>query len=93
MISRRQENLIKSITQKYNPTFVGVFGSYARDEDHEKSDLDLLVDFDSQLNLLELVGLEQELSELLGIKVDLITLRSVNEYIKPYIQSDLIRIV
>ena len=93
MISRRQENLIKSITQKYNPTFVGVFGSYARDEDHEKSDLDLLVDFDSQLNLLELIGLEQELSELLGIKVDLITLRSVNEYIKPYIQSDLIRIV
>lgn len=37
--------------------------------------------------------MEQELSELLGIKVDLISLRSVNQSLRTYIESDLIRIV
>lgn len=93
MISQQQENIIKAITEKVQPTFVGVFGSYARDEENEKSDLDILIDFNIKVDLLELIGLEQELSEMLGIKVDLITLRSVNQFLKPYIESDLIRIV
>jgi predicted nucleotidyltransferase len=46
-----------------------------------------------KVDLLELIGLEQELSELLGIKVDLITLRSVNASLKPYIEADLIKLV
>lgn len=46
-----------------------------------------------KVDLLELIGMEQELSELLGIKVDLISLRSVNQYLRTYIESDLIRIV
>jgi len=46
-----------------------------------------------EVDLLELIGLEQELSELLGIKVDLVTLRSANASLKPFIESDLIRLV
>ncbi|TNE81129.1 MAG: nucleotidyltransferase [Bacteroidetes bacterium] len=79
--------------QRLQPTLVGVFGSYARGEENEKSDLDILIDFEKNVHLLELIGLEQELSDLLGIKVDLITLRSVNASLKPYIESDLIRLV
>ena len=93
MISIQQQNIIKSVTKRYNPTLLGIFGSYARGEESEKSDLDILIDFDAKINLLELIGIEQELSELLGIKVDLITLRSVNESLKPYIESDLIRLI
>jgi len=93
MITAQQENIIKTVTQRVKPTLVGVFGSYARGEENEKSDLDILIDFDIKVDLLELIGLEQELSELLGIKVDLITLRSVNASLKPYIESDLIRLV
>jgi predicted nucleotidyltransferase len=93
MITPQQENIIKTVTQRVKPTLVGVFGSYAREEENEKSDLDILIDFDMKVDLLELIGLEQELSELLGIKVDLITLRSVNASLKPYIESDLIRLV
>jgi predicted nucleotidyltransferase len=70
-----------------------VFGSYARGEEHEKSDLDILIDFDMEVDLLELIGLEQELSELLGIKVDLVPLRSANASLTPFIESDLIRLV
>ena len=93
MISSKQKHIIKTITKKVNPTLVGVFGSYARGEENEKSDLDILIDFELKVDLLELIGIEQELTELLGVKVDLITLRSVNASLKPYIESDLIRIV
>ena len=93
MKTPQQENIIRTVTQKVKPTLVGVFGSYAREEENEKSDLDILIDFDMKVDLLELIGIEQELSELLGIKVDLITLRSVHASLKPYIESDLIRLV
>ena len=93
MISLQQENIIKAVTQKLKPTLLGIFGSYARGEENEKSDLDILIDFETKVNLLELIGIEQEISERLGIKVDLITLRSVNASLKPYIESDLIRLI
>jgi predicted nucleotidyltransferase len=93
MITPQQENIIKTVIQRVKPTYIGVFGSYARGEEHEKSDLDILIDFDMEVDLLELIGLEQELSVLLGIKVDLVTLRSVNASLKPFIESDLIRLV
>lgn len=93
MITPQQENIIKTVIQRVKPTYIAVFGSYARGEEHEKSDLDILIDFDMEVDLLELIGLEQELSELLGIKVDLVTLRSVNASLKPFIESDLIRLV
>lgn len=93
MISSQQEQIIKTVTQRVQPTLVGVFGSYARGEQHGQSDLDILIDFDMKVDLLELIGMEQELTELLGIKVDLVTLRSVHASLKPYIESDLIRLV
>jgi uncharacterized protein len=48
------------------------------------------VDFSGPVSLLDLVGLEQELSDALNVKVDLVTLRTVNPVIKPYIDKDLI---
>ena len=93
MLTPLQAELIKSVTQRIRPTLVGVFGSYARGEENETSDLDVLIDFDSQVNLIDLIGLEQELTEVLGIKVDLITLRSVKSALRHSIESDLIRIV
>jgi predicted nucleotidyltransferase len=93
MITPQQENIIKTVTERVKPTLVGVFCSYVRGEENEKSDIDILIDFDMKVDLLELIGLEQELSELLEIKVDLITLRTVNASLKPYIVSNLIRLV
>jgi hypothetical protein len=93
MLTPQQEKIIKSVTQKVNPTFLGVFGSYARGEQTESSDLDILIDFDMRVNLLELIGMEQELSELLSVKVDLITRRSLKESLVSYVESDLIEIL
>jgi len=51
--------------------------------------LDILIDFEQSLNLLEIIGLEQELTERLGLQVDLITLRSLNPHLKVYVEKDL----
>ena len=77
MITPQQENVIKTVKQRVKPTLVSVFGSYARGEENDKSDLDILIDFDMKVDLFELIDFEQELSELLGIKVDLITMRPI----------------
>jgi predicted nucleotidyltransferase len=52
---------------------IAVFGSYARGEQDEASDLDLLVEFSGPVDLLEFIGLELHLTDLLGVKVDLVT--------------------
>ncbi|MEM9857887.1 MAG: nucleotidyltransferase family protein [Bacteroidota bacterium] len=72
---------------------IAVFGSYERNEETEKSDLDLLVTFSNSPSLLDLIRMEQELSGLLGIKVDLITERSLTDKVRPYIERNLFPIL
>ncbi|MBI3511200.1 MAG: nucleotidyltransferase family protein [Bacteroidetes bacterium] len=78
---------------KFEPSYVGIFGSYAREEEHSFSDLDILVEFQKKTNLLDLIGLEQELSSALKIPVDLVTKRSVSPYLKSFIERDIVRIL
>ncbi len=54
-----------------------VFGSALRDEDGEDSDLDLLVDALPGATLFDLGGLQDELEHLLGVRVDVVTLREL----------------
>lgn len=56
----------------YNVSYLGVFGSYIRDEQKQGSDLDILVDFDKTPSLFQFIRLENYLSKLVGIKVDLV---------------------
>jgi uncharacterized protein len=93
MISLGQQKIIQETTEKFNPKLLGVFGSYARNDHNKDSDIDILVEFNSRLNLLEIIGLEQELSEKLGIKVDLVTTNSVNKQVKSFIERDLISLL
>ncbi|HLZ17596.1 MAG TPA: nucleotidyltransferase domain-containing protein [Cyclobacteriaceae bacterium] len=70
MISELQKELIIKNLSPYKPKRLGVFGSYARGENNADSDLDILVEFGEQISLFDLVGLEQDLSESLGIRVE-----------------------
>ena len=56
---------------------MGVFGSYARGEQRDDSDLDILVELGPGIGLVGYVGLQQELSEALGLKVDLANRRTL----------------
>lgn len=92
MINSRQRQIIKETTAKFNPSLVGVFGSYARGQQDIRSDLDILIDFSHRVNLVDIIGLENELSQKLGVKVDLVTVNSLHQHLRPIIERDLIRI-
>lgn len=63
---------ILAIAQRYGARDVRIFGSVARGEATEQSDLDLIVRFDTGRTLLDHGGLVMDLRELLGMKVDVI---------------------
>ena len=86
MITDQQYSVIKEVLSDFRPTLIGIFGSYARNEQTKESDLDILVNFGETISLLDIIGLEQELSEKLGVKVDLLTERAVHPKIKKYIE-------
>lgn len=67
---------------------VRVFGSVARGEDVESSDVDLLVDLGEGVGLLDLIGLERELAELLGVDVDVVPADSLKARIRERVERE-----
>jgi hypothetical protein len=94
MISETQKELVLKYLQPLKPFKIGIFGSYARNENDSKSDLDVLVhlDYSQPISLLKLINVELNLSEALGISVDLVTEGSLSPHLRPYIEKDLIYI-
>ena len=88
-ILHRQNAKLK---EKYGLRVVEIFGSYARGEQRSESDIDLLVEILKPISLLELVGAEIYLSEILGIKVELVPKRSVREETKKTISREAVAI-
>lgn len=76
------------LRDKYNVNTIGVFGSYVRDEQAGESDLDILVDFTAPISLFEFIDLEEELSELLRVKVDLVSRNALKPYIGKHILNE-----
>jgi len=72
---------ISSFLEKEGAKKVAVFGSYAIGGEKPESDIDILVEFSENKSLLTLVRIERELSEFLGVKVDLLTEESISPYL------------
>jgi predicted nucleotidyltransferase len=81
------------LAERYGVSIVAIFGSYVRGEQRRRSDLDLLADILRPVSLLELVGAELYLSEVLGVKVDLIPKRSVRDELRETIFREAIAIL
>lgn len=69
------------LSQKYGISEIGIFGSYIREEAKEGSDLDLLVQLNKRMGLIKFISIENYLSDLLGMKVDLV----MKDVLKPAI--------
>ncbi|MFZ2350711.1 MAG: nucleotidyltransferase family protein [Bacteroidales bacterium] len=94
MTQQDVKNIILNHLKDYQPVSVGIFGSFARGESTEKSDIDILVKFKVAPSLLTLIKLENELTDLLGIKVDLITTGAIkNKRVQKSIKKDIISIL
>jgi len=84
---------ILPILQRYNTKRVGLFGSYVRGEIKENSDMDILVEIEKDISLLDFVGLELEIEEVLGKKVDLVEYKTIKPLLKERILAEEVRIL
>jgi uncharacterized protein len=85
------KHIITNHLKNNHASKVGIFGSFARGDNKKESDIDVLVEFLESPSLLKLIKLENELSEILGIKIDLVTTGALkNKRIRKNIKKDLI---
>ncbi|MBI5879250.1 MAG: nucleotidyltransferase family protein [Chloroflexi bacterium] len=82
---REQRGLL---AERYGVAVVGIFGSQVRGEARTDSDVDLLADIVRPISLFELVGAELYLSDLLGMKVDLVPKRSLRAELRDIIINE-----
>jgi len=80
------------LTERYQVQSLGIFGSYVHQEQHASSDLDLLVTFYETPSLLRFIALENYLSDLLGIQVDLVMREALRPHIGQRILDEVIRV-
>jgi predicted nucleotidyltransferase len=82
----------KELVDRYNISTLAVFGSVARDDARQDSDVDILVEFNRPVGLFQFIELQQRLESLLGSKVDLGTPRSLKPRIKEQVLQEAIRV-
>ena len=85
---QQQKNSILEIAKQYHAINIRIFGSVVRGEENENSDIDLLVDFLPNATLIDHVGLIQVLSKKLGRKVDIVSEKSLNKYLRQRILQE-----
>ena len=87
-----REEIFKKIVQvlkNQRAKKIAIFGSYMRGEEKPGSDIDIIIEFSERKSLLELVGIEQELSDVLGVKVDLLTEKFISPYLFDRIKEEM----
>ena len=77
-----EKRRIEALARKRGFRNLRIFGSVARGEADDSSDVDLLVDAAEGTSLIDLIGLQRELQELLGVKVDVVTPAGLPEDIR-----------
>lgn len=94
MKSRKQlEKILKKnkpyLKKKFKVQEIGIFGSYARGEATKTSDIDILVNFSDKIGQ-EFVDLKEYLEEILGINVDLVTIKALKPQLRDTILSEVV---
>ena len=84
----------EELRQKYKIKEIGIFGSYVRGEQKKRSDIDILVEFEetADLSLLDFIGIENYLSDVLGIKVDLVEKHALKPRIGKHVLEEVVNI-
>ncbi len=82
----------KVLEEKYKVKEIGIFGSYVRGEETEKSDVDILVDFYELPDVFNLLKLERSLRRTLKCRVDVVRKQAIRKELRDQILSEAIRI-
>lgn len=86
------KNQIRQFCKQNNLSYFGIFGSYARGEETNSSDIDVLIDYDKPKSLLDLGGIVSDLEMMLGKEIDLVNRKKIKPILKPYIDKDILTI-
>ncbi len=89
LLHEKREDILR-IASKRGASNIRVFGSVARGEADSKSDIDLLVDLEPGRSIFDLGGLLMDLQDLLGHKVDVVTVRGLRERIRERVLNEAI---
>ena len=81
---------LHEVLRRHGVTNPEIFGSAARGDDREDSDVDLLVDFAPGTSIIDIIGIQRELEELLGVPVDLVPRNGLKERVRARAQKDLL---
>ncbi len=82
----------QELRERFGVKSLRLFGSVARDEASEQSDVDVLVDFYETPSLFGFLRLQGYLRDLLGTKVDLVTESGLKERARPYVEKDAVNV-
>lgn len=80
------------LQQKFKVSKIGIFGSYARNEQSKTSDTDILVEFTEPVGLFDFMDLEDYLGKLIHNKVDLVSKKALKPYIGKHILQEVVYI-
>jgi len=90
-VFRKLRNALPAIRTRYGVKRIGIFGSFARSEQTRSSDVDVLVEFvDGQATFDNFMQLVYFLEDLFGRKVDLLTVRGIDKYIRSRVEREVI---
>jgi predicted nucleotidyltransferase len=84
----RQRDAIRAIAARHGASNLRLFGSVIRGEERPDSDIDLLADLAEDRGFGDYLALVEELEQLLGRRVDLITVRGLSPHFRPYIEAE-----
>ncbi len=80
------------LKKKYHVKKIGVFGSYVRGEQKKSSDVDILVEFEESIGFFAFMEMEEYISTILGVKVDLVTKNALKPRIGKHILKEVVAI-
>lgn len=78
------EHCVRAIAPRYGISYVSLFGSYARDEQTETSDVDVLIETDEGFSLFDAIAFENDLEDALDCDVDVISRRALKGTFKKH---------
>ena len=81
-----------ALAKRFNVKEIGVFGSYVRGDQKEGSDIDILVEFSEPVGFFAFLDLEEHLSAVLGVKVDLVSKKALKPRIGRRILQELVTV-
>ena len=91
-VKRQLQALKPTLKKRFKVETIDIFGSYARKEQTEKSDLDILVTYSEVVSLFTIYDLKQYLKRKLRIKVDIVSKEYLNKYIKDQVLKEAVAV-